>query len=82
MPAAPRPFDDTAFAIQGLTIESAADRIALHGSLDLTRDRAGLAQARQLAAYLHATVAALEADPALPATVGTEAPIEQANPFA
>ena len=40
-----KPFadDSAASAIGGLTVENGRDRVALYGSLDLTRDRAGLA---------------------------------------
>ena len=44
----------------GLTVENRLDRVSLHGSLELTRDRAGLAHARKLHALLEATLAVLE----------------------
>ena len=52
------PFADDAAAtsIGKLTIENGTDWIALHGSLDLTRDRQGLAQARALKAILDQAV--------------------------
>ena len=58
--------DSSASAIGGLTIENGRDKVALYGSLDLTRDQAGLSHARALRALLDAVVQALEADPALP----------------
>lgn len=65
------PFGDdrAARAIGDLQIENGLDRIACYGSLDLTRDRAGLALARQAQAFLSSVVAALEADPALPEAI-------------
>src|SRR3954470_8272648 len=36
------------------------DRVALYGSVDLTKDRAGLRRARELRALLEAVVSALE----------------------
>ncbi|MGX7703243.1 hypothetical protein [Methylobacterium sp. Gmos1] len=62
------PFADDA-AVQtlgGLTLENGRTRIALHGSLDLARDRESLERARALATTLAAIVAALEDQPDLP----------------
>ena len=59
--------DDAASSAVGkLIVENGRDRVLLYGSLDLTRDAAGLAHARKLRALLDAVVQALEADPALP----------------
>ena len=65
------PFADDAAStsIGKLTIENGTDRIALYGSLDLTRDRQGLAHARVLRAILDQTVQALEAQADLPDAV-------------
>jgi hypothetical protein len=80
------PFADDAVVrtVGALCFENGTDRIALHGSLDLTRDKAGLEQARLLQQTLAAIVKALEgAD--LPEAVA-EAPDAQPetvkNPFA
>ena len=85
-PGAFDPFTDDASvrSVGGLAFENGTDRIAVHGSLDITRDAAGLAQARILKATLDAIVTALEgAD--LPQAVA-EAPAAEAktvkNPFA
>ena len=78
------PFADDAAstAIGKLTIENGADRIALYGSLDLTRDRQGLAHARALKAILDQTVQILEAQGDLPDAVpAAAAPKSVANPF-
>ena len=61
--------DSAAIEIGDLKLENGRDRIACYGSLDLTRDKAGLALARQLQAMLAAVVQALEADAALPDTI-------------
>ena len=63
-----KPFADDSAAIEvgDLKLENGRDRIACYGSLDLTRDKAGLALARQLHAVLAAVVQALEADTSLP----------------
>lgn len=75
--------DSAASAIGGLTLENGRDRVALYGSLDLTRDRAGLEQARQLRALLEEVVRVLESDPALPDAIGPpREPDTVKNPFA
>lgn len=79
------PFADDAMVatVGGLSIENGTVRIALHGSLDLTRDRPGLARAKSLRATLDAIVSALEAQ-ALPDAVAETAQATQTvkNPFA
>nr|WP_245215653.1 hypothetical protein [Pararoseomonas baculiformis] len=67
-----------------MMVENRLDRVSLHGSLDLTRDRAGLLRARRLLAVLQATVAALEAEgDSLPEQVTTgDRTDEVRNPFA
>ncbi len=75
--------DSAASAIGGLTLENGRDRVALYGSLDLTRDRAGLEQARELRALLEEIVRVLEADPALPEKIAPpREPGTVKNPFA
>ncbi len=66
-----KPFADDAAStsIGKLTIENGLDRIALYGSLDLTRDKQGLAHARALAALLDQVIKLMEADTSLPDTV-------------
>jgi len=61
--------DSAAIEVGDLKLENGRDRIACYGSLDLTRDKAGLALARQLQAVLAAVVQALEGDAALPDTI-------------
>lgn len=79
------PFADDAAAqtLGGLTIENGRDRIALHGSLDLTRDQTGLTRARALKAALDAIVGHLEGAE-LPAQVAqADEPTSRVkNPFA
>lgn len=79
------PFADDA-AVQtlgGLTLENGTARIALHGSLDLARDRESLERARALAKTLSAIVAALEGEADLPehADEIRVATTEVRNPF-
>lgn len=79
------PFADASAvrSIGALSFENGPAAIALHGSLDITRDAAGLARARALKATVDAVVAALEAA-ALPETVAapTTTPATVGNPFA
>jgi hypothetical protein len=75
--------DSAALTIGEFTIENGTDSIALHGSLDLTRDKVGLERARLLKATVDRIVAALEGDKALPDNIAPpEAPSEVKNPFA
>lgn len=79
-----KPFadDSAASAIGGLTVENGRDRVALYGSLDLTRDKAGLALARRLRALLDDAIGTLEADAHLPDTLPPPDPPERVhNPF-
>lgn len=78
------PFADNAASLTfgGLTIENGADRVAVYGTLDLTRDRAGLELAKRLKAILDAAVARLEADSALPDEAPKPKPAgKRKNPF-
>jgi len=43
-----------------MTIENRVDRVSLYGSIDLTRDKAGLAAMRELKKIIDATLAELE----------------------
>ena len=86
-PPAPRfrPFADEAVVVRlgGLTVENRTDRVSLGGGLDLTRDRAGLAAARELLGLIAAVVAALEGEgEALPDALPPPAsPLRVPNPF-
>ncbi|MFT9115134.1 MAG: hypothetical protein ABF443_13690 [Acetobacter malorum] len=62
------PFGDDAQVqtIDQLTVENDPARVSVYGRLDITHDRAGLDNARALAALLNAVVTRLEAEPALP----------------
>ena len=75
--------DDTAsVSIGTLTLENGTDRIALYGSLDLTRDLQGLEHARTLKAILDQAVRVLEAQKDLPGAVPAALlPGRVANPF-
>ena len=64
-----------------LAIENRVDRVTLHGDVELTKDKAGLALARELKKVIDATVKALEADKALPDAVQVLKPTSVKNPF-
>ena len=77
------PFADDAASVSigKLTIENGTDRLALYGSLDITRDRHGLAQARVLQAVLDQAVRVLEAEKDLPSELAPVAVKTVKNPF-
>lgn len=80
------PFGDDASvrSLGGLSFENGHDRIGVHGSLDITRDKAGLALARELKHTVQAIVSALESEdlPDAVAEPEAEAPQSVKNPFA
>lgn len=78
------PFDDSSIELDGLTIESAADRIALYGSLDILKDEMGLEKARNLVQYLNKTIISLETslkEGTLSKKITLEKPIIKDNPM-
>jgi hypothetical protein len=64
----------------GMTIENRIDRVSLHGDMDLTRDKAGLAQAKELHALLASVIRQLESGP-LPDALPPPAVGTVPNPF-
>ena len=68
--------------IGGLEIENRIDRLTLTGDLVLSRDRAGLALARELHALLGCAITTLESDPALPERIEILPARVVPNPFA
>jgi hypothetical protein len=66
--------DDDVLNVQGdaLTLTNGTTRVTLAGTLDITRDKRGLAAALALKAALDNVVAKLQADPHLPAQVKDE----------
>ena len=79
-----KPFanESDVLTLGNLAIENRVDRVTLHGDVELTRDREGLALAKELKAVIDATVKALEVDNALPEAVETVKPRTVKNPFA
>ncbi len=79
-----RPYADDAAStsIGELTIENGRDCVALYGSLDLTRDKQGLAHARALLRLAQDAVRALETAHDLPdALPPPDKPGTVKNPF-
>jgi len=67
--------------IGDLTIENRTDRVSIFGSIDITRDKEGLARVRDLQSILALALAELEgAD--LPDHIAVEAADTVENPFA
>ena len=77
------PFKNESESLQigDLTVENRIDRVSIYGSIDITRDKEGLAIARQLKEILDLTLGELEkAD--LPEKISL-VPVEKVdNPFA
>ncbi len=67
--------------IGDLAIENRVDRVALMGDVVLTKDKAGLALAKELQALLGHIVQCLEADDKLPDAVELKPTTEGENPF-
>jgi hypothetical protein len=76
--------DDVASVTIGeLTVENGTERLAVYGSLDITRDKAGLRHALALKAIIDQAVATLSADPGLPEQQPrADKPKTVRNPFA
>lgn len=69
-------------AIGDLTIENREDRVSFYGSLDITRDQAGLVNALALKALFDSIVGALQTEKDLPVSVQIIEPQIIVNPFA
>lgn len=68
--------------IGDLEIENRVDRVSLTGDVVFTKDKAGLALAKELQSLLNGVVKALEAEKLLPETVELKAAKIVKNPFA
>lgn len=81
-----KPFadDEAATSIGDLAIENGTTRVAISGSLEITRDKAGLERARALKRLADDLVAELEAGNTPQQLAGTQAAtVDQVdNPFA
>ena len=68
--------------IGGLEIENRIDRVSVTGDVVITKDKAGLALAKELQSLVGDIVKALEADKQLSVTVELKATETVKNPFA
>lgn len=78
------PFQNESEAVEigDLKVENRQDRIQIYGTLQVTRDGAGLRDALALQRIVNATVAALQAEPDLPERLTlTNAPRPSAKDF-
>jgi len=77
------PFQDESESLQigGLTIENRVDRVSIYGTIDLTLDKVGLVNARQLKEVLDLTLAELEKSE-LPDKISLAPADTVDNPFA
>lgn len=73
--------EEESIAIDELNVENRLDRISVYGSIDLTKDKTGLARARELKEVLDAVVAALEKEKSLPDHVQLKPTEKVRNPF-
>jgi hypothetical protein len=78
-----KPYQNEAesLAIGDLTVENRVDRVSVYGTIELTKDKAGLEQARALKAIVDAVVAALEREKDLPEHVQVKPTEKVRNPF-
>jgi hypothetical protein len=75
--------ESESITFDSLTIENRTDRVTIYGNIDVTRDKAGLASARQRRQILDDVVRTLEAGQKLPDQVAPlKATKSDENPFA
>ncbi len=68
-------------AIEDLTLENQTDYVSLYGNLQITKDQAGLKNAKALQDFLNQVVAALEQETNLPEKIQLKVEGEIENPF-
>lgn len=78
-----KPYDNESDVIRigDLEIENRVDRVTLMGDVVLTKDKVGLALAKELQALLGNIIQCLEADEKLPDAVKLKPTTEEDNPF-
>ena len=79
-----KPYDNEAdvLRIGDLEIENRVDRVTITGDVVLTKDKAGLALAKELQSLIDSVVTALEAEKKLPDAMELKAAKTVKNPFA
>jgi hypothetical protein len=80
MEFAPYQNESDCIQIDELTIENRVDRVSIYGSIDLTKDKAGLAASRELKKILSMILAELEKTD-LPDQITLAEPETVDNPF-
>jgi hypothetical protein len=73
--------EEESLAIDDLTVENRVDRVSVYGSIQLTKDKAGLQQAKALKEVIDAVVSALEAEKSLPDHISVKPTEKVKNPF-
>ena len=73
--------ESEAASLDGLNIENRTTHISIYGNIALTRDKAGLANARELRDLLNDIVGALESDASLPEKIVSKETVTVKNPF-
>jgi len=73
--------EEESLVIGDLTVENQLDRVSVYGSIELTRDKAGLQQAKALKEIVDAVVTALEQEKELPEQVQVKPTETVKNPF-
>jgi hypothetical protein len=76
----PYQIEEESLAISDLTVENRVDRVSVYGSIELTRDKAGLEQAKTLKEVIDAVVAALEEEKSLPDHISIKATLIWTSP--
>lgn len=73
--------EEESLVIGDLTVENRLDRVSVYGSIELTKDKAGLQQAKALKEIVDAVVTALEQEKRLPEQVQVKPTETVKNPF-
>jgi hypothetical protein len=73
--------EEESLAIDDLTVENRVDKVSIYGSIELTRDKAGLQHAKALKEVIDAVVSALEAEKSLPDHISVKPTEKVKNPF-
>lgn len=73
--------DGQSFSVGDLTFENNVDRLAIYGSVNIEKDRAGLKKAIELQHILNDLVATLNAETDLPEAIEKLAVKQVKNPF-
>lgn len=80
IPFKPYQNETDSIEVGNLTVENRVDRVSVYGSIELTKDKEGLAKARELKKIIDLTLAKLEKSD-LPDKIDFEEPETIENPF-